>query len=51
MMGERPLKSAELMPDARLHVIRGARHLPFFHGPEEFVQVVGAFLREGRAGF
>ena len=33
-----------LLPDAQLHVIDGAGHLPLVDRPEEFVEVVRDFL-------
>jgi pimeloyl-ACP methyl ester carboxylesterase len=39
----------DLLPDARLHVVDGAGHLPFVDRPDEFVAVVRDFLtRPGR---
>lgn len=35
---------ADLLPDARVHLLAGAGHLCFWERPDEFVDVVGAFL-------
>lgn len=35
----------ELIPGARSHVFAGASHLPHVEAPQEFLDVVGAFLR------
>jgi pimeloyl-ACP methyl ester carboxylesterase len=40
----------EAIPDARLHVIRGAYHNPMVDRPDEFNRVVGAFLAGEEAG-
>jgi len=38
------LQWTALLPDARLHVVEGAGHLPLVDRPDEFVQVVRDFL-------
>jgi pimeloyl-[acyl-carrier protein] methyl ester esterase len=39
-------RTAEMMPHARLHLIPGAGHVPFATHPDQFLDVVRAFLRE-----
>jgi 2-hydroxy-6-oxonona-2,4-dienedioate hydrolase len=39
-------RAAEIMPRARIHVIDNSGHWPQFEQPDEFNQVVGAFLQE-----
>src|SRR5262249_35904268 len=36
----------ERIPDVRSHVVAGASHMPHVEAPEEFLSVVGGFLRE-----
>jgi len=36
----------EVLPDARLHVIPGASHVPMVEAPQELVAVIAAFRRE-----
>jgi L-proline amide hydrolase len=36
----------ELVPDVRSHVFAGASHMPHVEAPQEFLDVVGAFLGE-----
>ena len=37
---------ADMIPDARLNVIRGAGHLSNLERPDDFNRVVEAFIRE-----
>ena len=41
-------RASEIMPNARFAMIADAGHWPMFEQPEEFNDVVGAFLEEGR---
>jgi pimeloyl-[acyl-carrier protein] methyl ester esterase len=37
-------RTSELIPDARLHIIKGAGHAPFISHPREFLQALSEFL-------
>ena len=39
-------ETAELIPGSRYHLLRGAGHLPCVERPEEYAQVLTAFLKE-----
>lgn len=41
-------RAASLIPDARLRVICGARHVPFLDHPAEFVRALETFLGDAR---
>ncbi|MDB5501498.1 MAG: hydrolase [Tardiphaga sp.] len=37
----------ELLPIARLHVLKGCAHVPPLQAPKAFLEAIGAFLRDG----